>query len=110
MLVSISVARSDACPVAVIRSPGCSVGCRQVRLTSLVELNKSGVPGAVHASLRLLSPWAEMLLVDLQHTPTEAETVSRLVGSLGPHSGQLQARLTVRGSLVPLSPSSPLLP
>ena len=75
----------------------------------MVELTKSGVSGAVHASLRLLSPWTEMLLVDLQHTPTEAEIASRLVASLGRHSGQLQSRLLVRRPADPL-PSPPLLP
>ena len=68
---------------------------RQIRLTSVVALNKADVMGAVHANLRLLTPWTEMLFIDLQHTPSPAEFNTRLVGSMGRNNAQLKSQLIV---------------
>ena len=75
------------------RRPSCA---DQIRLTSVIDTSRLAMTGGLRANLRLLTPWTEMLFVDLQHTPTPAsEITTRLVGSMGRHSAQLRSKLVI---------------
>ena len=82
-------------PVATDPSSTATLPFRQIRLTSVIDTSLLHVTGGLHANLRLLTPWTEMLFVDLQHTPKPYEFDTRLVGSMGGHSAQLKTKLII---------------
>ncbi|XP_037070978.1 uncharacterized protein LOC119092110 [Pollicipes pollicipes] len=66
---------------------------QEIRLTSVVDLGTSGA-GSLQANLRLLTPWLDMLFLELHHAPTSpGDFVTRLVGSLGRQSVHLRGQL-----------------
>ncbi|XP_043224104.1 uncharacterized protein LOC122382611 isoform X2 [Amphibalanus amphitrite] len=69
---------------------------QQIRVTSVIDISQMAVTGSVHANLRVLTPWTEMLFLDMQHSRTpQGEIDTRLVGSMGRHNAEVKLKIVV---------------